>query len=106
MNGDLTIDCRQTAEDNVVSHEEGILTNPIPRGVKVVGLESIEAWLNTLDIGVAVLAGDVIKFGLEGNAVGFFLIKCEFSGTRVTTEVAHIQFDMLSSKLLLVGLEL
>ena len=31
-------------------------------------------------------AGDAIEFGLQGEVVGLFLIKCEFSSTGVTTE--------------------
>lgn len=38
----------------------------------------------TLDVRVAMLAGDTIEFGLDGGAVGLFLIKCEFSSTGVT----------------------
>jgi len=38
---DLTIDCRQTAEDDIVPHEEGILMNPIPQRVEVAGLENV-----------------------------------------------------------------
>jgi hypothetical protein len=34
------------------------------------------------------------------------LIECEFSSTGIATEISHIQFDVLSSEFLLVGLEL
>jgi len=50
--------------------------------------------------------GDAIEFSLEGYAVGLFLIECEFSSMGVTSETAHIKFDVLSRKFLLVGLEL
>ena len=77
----------------------------IPRGVEMAGLENIEAKLDTLDVGVAVLAGDAVEFGLESDAVGLFLIERKFSSMGVANKVAHIQFDVLSGAFLLVGLE-
>ena len=50
--------------------------------------------------------GDAVEFGLESVAVGLFLIEREFSSLGVVTKVSHIQFNMLSSEFLLVGLEL
>jgi hypothetical protein len=46
------------------------LTNRIPQRVEVSGLENVEAWLNTLDVGVAMLAGDAIKFGPPSEREG------------------------------------
>ena len=71
------------------------------------GLENVEAWLDAaLNVRVAVLVGDAIEFGLKSCAVALFLIECELSSTGVATEGAHIWFDLLSSKFLLVCLEL
>ena|SRR5277367_3646947 len=44
--------------------------------------------------------------GLQYQIGSFFLIKANLSCPRVTSEVTHVRFNMLSRKLLLISLEL
>jgi hypothetical protein len=38
--GDLRIDSGEAAEENIIEHEESVLTDPIPRGVEMASLRA------------------------------------------------------------------
>ena len=65
--GDLTIDSGEAAEENIVGHEESILTDPIPR-VEMVSFEHVENGLNAIDVSVAMFMTDIIQSGLKLEA--------------------------------------
>jgi hypothetical protein len=45
----------EAAEENVIEHKNGVLANPVPGRVEVMGFERVENRLDTFDISVAVL---------------------------------------------------
>lgn len=47
-----------------------------------------------------------IETSLESGRFGLPLVQGHLAGTRVALEEAHVQLDVLSGKLLLLGLEL
>ncbi len=66
--GDLTIDSGEAAKENIVEHEESVLTDPIPRGVEMASFERVENGLNAIDVSVAMFTTDVIQSGLKLEA--------------------------------------
>ena len=104
--GDLTIDSGEATKDDVIEHEKSVLTNPVPGRVEVAGLESVKRRLNTVDVRVAVLAGDGIQAGLELLRVRLLCVVLDLAGTNVAFEVAHPKFDLLRSEGVLVRLKL
>ena len=52
----FSIDSGEATKDDVVEHEKGILTDPVPRRVEVASLEDVEGGLDTIDVHVAVLS--------------------------------------------------
>jgi hypothetical protein len=72
--GDITVDGGDPAEENIIPHDEGILSNPIPRGIKVAGFERLEDGLNTRDVGVSVFVVDCVELGLESLDVGLLSV--------------------------------
>lgn len=104
--GDLAVDGGEAAEDDVVEHHESVLADPVPRRVEVASLEGVEDGLNTVEVGVAVLASDAVDAGLESGDVCLLLVVSNLASTRVALMVAHVQLDVLSGELLLRGLEL
>ena len=104
--GDFAIDSGETAEDDVVEHEEGILTDPVPRGVEVASLEHVEDGLDTVDVGLAVLATDGVETGLKLLCARLLCIVFDLTRTRVPTEVAHVELHLLGGEAVLVSLEL
>ena len=53
MGGDLMIDSGEKAEENIIEHEESVLTDPIPRGVEMASFEYVENGLNAIDVRAA-----------------------------------------------------
>jgi hypothetical protein len=103
---DLAIDSGKPTKDDVVIHEQGILTNPVPRGVESASFERIKDWLDSINIQVAMLFGNAVEPGLKGGRGGFLLVECNFSRPGVAFQIPHVHFNMLGCKLLLLGLEL
>ncbi len=67
--GNFTIDSGQTAENDVIEHDEGILTSPVPRRIETTSLKNIETGLDAIDVGVAVFSCDAVELCLQCEAV-------------------------------------
>jgi hypothetical protein len=72
----------------------------------VASLEDVKARLYSFNISIAMLAVDTVELGLQRQTGGFFLIEGNLSCPRVASKVTHVEFNMLSSKVLLITLEL
>jgi hypothetical protein len=69
-------------------------------------LENVKARLYSFNSSVSMLAVDAVKLSLQYQIGSLFLVKGNLSCPRVTSEVTHVKFNTLSSKLLLISLEL
>jgi len=65
----IAINGGDVAVKNVIPHKEGVLVNPIPRGVEVTCFEWFEDGLNALGIGVTVLLSDGVQFQLQRSNI-------------------------------------
>jgi len=63
--GDLAVDSGEFSVDDVVPHEQGVLSRPVPRGVESASFESIKSREDTVNIEIAVLATDGIQACLK-----------------------------------------
>ena len=93
--GDLTIDSGEATKDDVVEHEKGILTDPVPGRIEVASLERIETGLDTIDIQIAMLSCNSVETSLKSLRASFLIIELDFSSSRVAFEVSHIDLDLL-----------
>jgi hypothetical protein len=54
---DLTVDGSETASENIVEHEESVLTNPVSQGVDLTGLQRVKSTVN-MGPGIIVTAAE------------------------------------------------
>ena len=87
--GDFSIDCSKPTKNDVVVHEQGVLTDPIPGRVEMPSLEDVEARLYSFNVSIAVLAVDTVELRLQCQTGGLFLIKGNLSCPRITPEVVQ-----------------
>ena len=81
--GNLTIDGSQAAEDDVVEHEQSVLSNPVPRRVEMTGLQSVEDRLDAVNVRIAVLAGNGVQARLEPLGVGLLCVILDLTSADV-----------------------
>ena len=103
---DIPVDSGETSKNDVVEHEEGVLTDPIPRGVEMARLQRFEYGLDALNVQVTVLLSDVVEFGLKNQIVRSLVVVQSVAGTRVLIEIAEVELHLLLSELILLSLEL
>jgi hypothetical protein len=56
---DLTIDGDEAAEESVIEHKNGVLTNPVPGRAEMMSFEHSKYGLNTFNISITVLTPEV-----------------------------------------------
>ena len=93
--GDLAIDSCEATKDDIVEHKESILAHPVPGGIEVTSLQDIEAWLNAVNVEVAVFRLDDVELGLESFGIGFLNIILDFTGTGIAIEIPHVHLNLL-----------
>ena len=104
--GDLAVDGGETSEDDIVEHEKRVLTDPVPRRVEVASLERVERGLDAVHVAVAVLLRDTVELGLQSGRASLLLVVRDLASTRIASEVAHEEVDLLADETVLVRLEL
>jgi phosphoribosylformylglycinamidine (FGAM) synthase PurS component len=103
---DLTVDGSETAEQNIIEHEESILTNPVPRRVEVTSLQRVKYGLDTVNIGVTVLTRNIVESSLKQRRASLFFVVENLALAGVTLQVARVEVDLLVRELMLLSLEL
>ena len=76
---DFSIDSGKPTKNDVIVHEQSVLTNPIPGPVDMASLEDVEARLSSFNIRIAMLAIDTVELGLQCLIGDFFLIRGNLS---------------------------
>src|ERR1700761_449737 len=71
---DFTVHGGKTSKEDIVEHENRILTNPVPGRIKVAGLECVKHRLNAIYVCVAVFARNAVEPGLEHRGICFLFV--------------------------------
>src|SRR5258708_21189673 len=67
--GDIAIHGRDATVQDVIPQNEGLLAHPIPRRVKVTGLQWLEHWHDALNVCFTMLLTDGIELRLKSISV-------------------------------------